>query len=545
MTIRSYLDITGPIDSDTPFVVLCEILESHGKITDKLTIDKLTKVHYLIRDLAPIDLETNKLKCMSLFVNPRVTTWTVGTLNRAFKFLCKPKITENFKYGRQTPDNIRSLNAGVLYRECKKHNIKLNVTSTIEEMAIKLRYTLFPATDITMYITYKLPELNKETLLSLLSLIGVSDRSSLVITKPTKVPNTDDEAIASCAYYYNVDISKSLCPMGAFQYVSQDPISFANADLRQQPEPYPNLKFHFNPNLPFEYYSTESLSSLIHEEGLIARDMKQAYNLLVDAYSKPNFRLIGNAKETMINCDDVNNFNYGEVVYLEEFAFSLNELRDYFAVKGMLINPTSKNGNLLKNYQIKKLITICKNYPSSASNCLLQKMNEIEELQRKLSDKHREFIHHINKQNDKRQDVIETFWKLHELSMYMRGWDGQSQLPIEEALVNDPIAVEEKVYNSLIEFCNKLELLEEETRDRILNLNLYCMREDGLRTTTLDDMVPTLGLRLELVKGGEELQTIESCIRISSNYFAATSHYILTSLGCNMPYDLSKLRYIS
>ena len=54
-----------------------------------------------------------------------------------------------------------------------------------------------------------------------------------------------------------------------------------------------------------------------------------------------------------------------------------------------------------------------------------------------------------------------------------------------------------------------------------------------------------IGQRIEIVKTGDREDNIFSCIRISSNRFAATHDRILSRLDKKKPFDISKLRNIS
>jgi hypothetical protein len=543
------LDISGPIDSATPFVVLIEIYESYGGEATDIAIEQAPKILRTILRLTPEPIARDCLAYPRLarLVNPSVL-WTHGKLRKAFKFLLAPTINRDFRAGRQSPKDLYAINARILYRRCRELGFSLSLTTTLEEMAAMVRLAMFPPPDIYLYLSNRLGELPLTQLIELTIKVGLPEKRSGQVTYPILDRETTDpeQAIAIVAYHYNVDISESMDPILAYSLVKDSHNLFCNPDTRQHPERYPCLNYHFNPSLPLGYYSNNALTSLMAQEGLTATTREDSYNRLVEIHRGTTFRLTGTATTTLIYNLDVSQISFGKVVFLGDTALTLEELKDYFVSCCNLINPASETQELLTSQQIRKLKAICRNYPSEEASNLLEQIDRIEQILSCSCRQHSDFIKDFRLMDTRtRELIVAIFWSLHKLAMYMRGWDGQGPLPITQAPVDNQCEVDVRVTEAIADLDDKLHALPEELRRRIMELNLYCQREDGLRVSTPQDTVPTFGLRLELVRGGNDLETIESCIRVSSNYFAATSHYYLRSLGETPPYDLSALRYIS
>jgi len=554
----SSLDITGPCDTNTPTVVLIEILESHAidisQALDTMDIGLLrVKMLRTISRLTPLEFgDSRDYPAMARFVNAKVS-WTSGTLRKAFKFLTSKKpIPRQFKAQRQTPQEPYSINARQLYRACRELSIQLNSDTSLEQMATLYRLTKYPPPDVYLYLTTRIAELPQRELVKLLSIVGVEhielDKERLQTTARQDCNDASDpyQAIVLAAREYCVDISQSLCPTMAYSLVMNSPELFRHPDTRQHPEAYPCLEYHFNPSLPIELYNNNALTSLISLEGLTAVSREDSYDKLQQAAKCPTFQLQGHATTTAVYSEQVDSFPFGCVVYYGDSAISLRELHDTFHNTCSFLNPMSEHGQMFKPEEIRKLTAICQRFPSPDSTDLLATIDRVETILGVCSQQHTQFLRSYHQwDRDIKNKVVEVWKSLHRLAMYMRGWDGNGPLPITSAPVDDQVQVDVRVTEAIIDFDQRLASLPNEIKRTIMDLNLYCYRNGELRVSTPQDTVPSLGLRLELVRGGSDLETIESCIRTSSNYFAATSYYYLKSLGCEPDYDLSKLRYIS
>lgn len=543
------LDLSGPIDERTPITVLEELLDSYGvSVSTPLDSSVVPKVIRTIRGLPQptITKECRDNRLIARLVNPRVT-WTATSLRKAFKFLLKPRIERDFHPGRQTPKDPKGINARIIYRECRRLGIDcLSPNTSLEEMATALRLAMFPPPDLCLYLSGRIGELPLAQLIELTLKVGVPREERGQVTYPITdtEPQSPEQAIAITAYHYSVDISESLCPLLAHSLVKDSPELFQSADTSQHPEKYPCLNYHFNPRLPIGYYSNNTLFNLMLQEGLTASSREDSYRRLSEIARSVTFRLTGSATTTLIYAQDVAELGFGQVVFLADSAFSLIELRDHFRSCCNLINPLSTSQELLTPAQVARLKALCRSFPSPEATELLQQIEHNELVLSNSSRQHADFIKDIQ-QLGYREPIIAIFEALHTLAMYMRGWDGRGPLPITQAPVDNQVEVDVRVTQAIADLDAKLHSLPQSLRSRVLELNLYCQREDGLRVMTPQDTVPTLGLRLELVRGGSDLETIESCIRVSSNYFAATSHYYLMSFGKKLPYNLATLRYIS
>ena len=54
----------------------------------------------------------------------------------------------------------------------------------------------------------------------------------------------------------------------------------------------------------------------------------------------------------------------------------------------------------------------------------------------------------------------------------------------------------------------------------------------------------TIKDRINIVRGGEEGNTMNSCIRMSSNKFCSSAYYYMVLIGFRMPFSISEVSHI-
>lgn len=151
----SLLDVTGPLDDDTPYIVLQEIAEVHNinlenerralfstestkEFREKgisLRIASLVEPYTFHRPLHIKDLPA-----ASIFVN-RGVLWTIESLNSAMNFIIffskHPGFPPdgNVIYGKPVPYRPTSFTACMLYRLLKDRNVKIHKYCTLRHLA--------------------------------------------------------------------------------------------------------------------------------------------------------------------------------------------------------------------------------------------------------------------------------------------------------------------------------------------------------------------------------------------------------------------------
>ena len=146
----SKLDISGPLDEDTPIVVLAEIAEAFD-IPCEIDLDAGELIPPHVNIITSIAARSNKfvfhypLKQSEVIIAThlinRNVPWDIQTLQRAmnftFLFVRSPTVpsVKNFVYGQALPTNPESFCACMLYRLLRINGIATNKELTLEQMA--------------------------------------------------------------------------------------------------------------------------------------------------------------------------------------------------------------------------------------------------------------------------------------------------------------------------------------------------------------------------------------------------------------------------
>ncbi len=144
--------------------------------------------------------------------------------------------------------------------------------------------------------------------------------------------------------------------------------------------------------------------------------------------------------------------------------------------------------------------------------------------------------------------VQKIFSKLLEASMYMRGWDGIGDYPLETVASDDIELDDSRACDSLYE----LNLLIEESskcglkRD-ILDIPLVKYEHKTNKYEPSRDSANgyTLSERLYLLAYGNMTENEYSCMKESSNWFLATGHMVLKSVEIDPGFDVKRVIWAS
>lgn len=128
------------------------------------------------------------------------------------------------------------------------------------------------------------------------------------------------------------------------------------------------------------------------------------------------------------------------------------------------------------------------------------------------------------------KDCLELILKI---GMYMRGWDGCSQYPLKSKDTNGKVD-ETKLMEALWRLKDLLETDWYHLRD------IYLMKYNYGKWT-IDESYPTLIERLSIVLNTKE---VDSCIRMTSNVFVATSWIYLSEFYEEISFDIKELSFI-
>lgn len=569
------IQISGSIDIHTPLCVLLEIASAHGIRYSSRVVEDPDFAWRLMREIGrtpTLTLSPQDASChryIARFVNSS-SEWTLPRLGRAFDHLlgfysCPnilSKIKIDFEAGQQTQDSLYKINGCVLYAACKQLGVQTTVNTTLEEMAMMVRLSKYSSRELSLSLSSQMQNLNQTKLLEIALLVGIglptvshsrleqygqeAQHSSI-----TDVGIDDDpsKAIAYAAYLYNTDISSSLSPCIAYQLVKNG-----------VHHNYPKLDRLFNHTLPSTVYNMECLQSLLGREGQpsTVRDKQVAYAQLVDIQLSETFHLCSEVKDPkftatctaiyMLDLVDIPKntlIGYG-ISGRPLIPFTVDELETSFRTNVSFSNPASEVGSLFSEIALLKLEAICRSNTKEEFNRLGLTIESVRRVLRSCSSQQQDFLRIYQRLSEQEQQlVVESFQSLHRLAMYMRGWDGENPvLPIVHAPVDSQDAVDIKVTEGLSNFDDCINQLDT-MKDTIMNLPVMRYRGGTIQVAAPNNPGSTIRSRLDLVRQGPDAQTIDSCIRMTSNWLAATSHVYLNLFGHAPNYDLTTIRDIA
>ena len=392
----SRLKIVDEIGCDTPRTVLEEICICSG-IKFEENLDKnlekiLNKIRKYSSQSVSKEYENDKesLRIIARYVNPTCKNWKRNSLMKAFLFLQSFE-DENITYedphfisGLQTPENLKSLNACVLYKLCKKFSINVNYNTSITQMesSVKLYLQLkSPSTKSSIkekiYDEIRFYSNNTE-LVNLINIIdkpislnlkGKSDKkkfkkgtysyedyskcadriSNLNLSQTQLSPKNALEAIVCAALFYKIDITCCEDPYSEYSLMKKTPYFPNDTNLLERmrevnihPDSLmnPYLNLFFNPNLPENMYATRDLISLFSEE-ICEENNEEYYTSLQLAYLTETFihgrqGVISNVENTFL--EKIEEKEYDEIVVFgirnptsRMRAYTYAELTDTFS----------------------------------------------------------------------------------------------------------------------------------------------------------------------------------------------------------------------
>lgn len=501
----------------------------------------------------------------------------------------------DFHFGLQTPTAVENLNACVLYRIATYNKIRLHPHMNLENLAtaVTLAYKseVFGRNILYQTINY-LPRTNYsqvycEMIKNTESEVDpyLLEDTSYIIQQKAEYdaivnsyeqltskgfllnrikPVSSSEAITISALLHKIDISPSCYPTDEIkklqlgtksEYIPIDPVFSALYLLN--PEAY-DLSKTFNPRLPEEIYDESDLYQLAKLEGYTKRDLARdsPYFCLQNAY----------LTNTFYHGKFINAVNTETTIYNEDIDELTNDEVLCFGMKGEYLVATTYKEicdslKFYKNFQIpfrpftgsfsdmslRKLKNLCYRFSSGESE-------EISIQKKELLDA----INIAELYTDEKWESIKSFFHLYEsvdvedqkeiykslicllhLTMYMRGWVGMGVYPVKKALVEDQIMVDLKTTEAIAEFAKT------KYYPVIRDLPLLYYKDGEFYVNSDEDIGLTIGERLDIVIDGESHENYDSCIRLSSNFFAASVYKFMIVLGLNPQFDIRDLRDIS
>jgi len=606
--VLSRLNIVGKVDMDTPLCVLEEILDAHrvgyqkGVIREKYRVEIVNYIDKLQPITIKPPLRLQQLRILTSYINnDRKLLWTKNKLFDSLRFLQKfdksfsvdlDEIDPDFECGAQTPDNPAKLNTCVLFKICQENGFQTKVHTTMEEMAQCVRllksgpdkiYQLLNnftqnstihniVNSLILGNPVTIDEVSPEEPLNYTSLNQYIDISyinglSIPIELVKRIhPRSSIEAVALAALVFKKDISLSSYPICEYRRLQSTNYGYVPYDdnLRKIHILNPSLldlTKTFNPLFPEQYYKSEDLLQMAMQEGYTLEELHgvNIYEILQISQLLDNFypglypEIIN--EETPVTLDEVSALDPGMIVCYgvrrEQLkAFNIEGLISHFRIVKTFAHPTDV-GVTFSPQIIKKLKSIASDTISGTETSqhlkreLLEVIEEVEFLSDETLSKAKRFYQSFQSaSNEIKEEIHQTIRELLHLSMYMRGWKGEGHpFPIREAPVDDQLSVDLKVTESIQRFENLCSNLEEIGN---LIMDLPLLRYQGEFNPSYSERDGyTVSDRIRIVKRGDETGNIASCIRLTSNWLAATAYRYLTLIGESPPFPVDELRYIS
>lgn len=392
-------------------------------------------------------------------------------------------------------------------------------------------------------------------------------------------PRTHVEAVAMSAIFYKMDISKVRNPLAEYQELCRTPffpIDRNLAKMLQHANKYPDsldnprLDFVFNPNLPANLYEESDMLSMYIKEGYKNTDLRDedAYSILQTAYLLPTFihgkqSEISNTETTML--DEISDLEYDNVVLYgvrnhPMRAYTYGELADVFGNLKRFQMPDGNN-SIFSERIIQKLYDLChKDQRSTESDSAFRERLELGEAidrvrlyLRTNQAQVKEFVERYERFDDNQKQQVRRFITLlMHSAMYMRGWTGEGPYPLSASDTNVEYSeqpnIDLRITNSIQELDQMLIELNNLDGDfgeltKQLPLIFYHYQSEELLPSTRQEEGLTIYERINIVKGGEN-SSVQSCVRMSSNRFAASAYYYMRLLSMPVEFNISDLAHI-
>jgi len=233
------------------------------------------------------------------------------------------------------------------------------------------------------------------------------------------------------------------------------------------------------------------------------------------------------------------------------YIYKYSELFEYFKTCGQFLNPASTNNSSFDFLSIEKLLLLCSHNQKIMEDCeqfivrsvLYSKIEQIKEV---LINFTPDAFWLSECYWEKKEEIKMFLSLLFRLSMFMRGWDEETEYPISKSLVSDEgkINVDLNVSKAIVDledFCQK----EGDFGLKLFRLHLMRYRgKQFIISNNFDDGL-TIQERINIVKMGESGNQITSCIRTSSNWLASSYYYYTLAIREKPNFDINDMASIA
>jgi hypothetical protein len=501
---------------------------------------------------------------------------------RRSSFLPEPRTLLPVFFGRPTNKRPRSLGPCILSRYALDNRIRITPDTTFQDLC----NTFLLCAMTTDEIQRMLSCLSKSDLLEALTAGMKNDKVSSLLSTPcalnrNKLENkirismnkditstqSNEEVVARAAKEFGVDVSPSPCPHLEYWQLSRCstcneeyfPLSVALQSLYDEDfKENSSVRIHerFNP-LFRTLYTQAQLRSFALFEGYSEDEVQEhdAENLLLSLRKQQNiFRGKKHCSNTLtpVLFDNISECNpescvtffipaSDETMQSSFVATTFDEIALVFRQYQSFVNPADNYSPLSKRI-VNKLSNIAQ--LSASGSTLIESIRQVRVVLDKSAQTTRNFVAAYSELDEQgKKSVRDALRSITELAMYMRGWSGEGEYPLENTQ-SDMEVVEARVVEELVRTKQALEVCS--IKQHILSLPLVAY--DNIRgewkTSTDTEAGRTIGERLDIVSGQSDTN-IHSCIRSSSNWLASSAHLYMRMVADETLFDISRLRTIA
>lgn len=533
------------LDLNAPIFIISEL---SGHLNLELKCSNLIRVSYrhkLIKIIKKSDYSSDDYADVPIFINKNLKLkWNYKTIHQAYKHISSfyehsqyKNIKSDFEYGPITPQVPNSIDIIIAYGACIYFGIESLVHDKKDPQKILRGYLSQSLYTLRKNILVNLKQYNKRDLFILSSIS--SDPPNInydLLNKLTNydigTPQNDYEAIVNSAYVFNLDLTKVSTPLEIYNRVIKNP------QIRNY---IPNLSQKFNPKLSIRFYKEEILRSMLHRYGYDVTQWSKIY-----MYNKCHEMYILNTFETgihrpLLNKDtplfkrSVETISHTECLsYGNEesgyYIYTFEDLYKCFKYYNQPVRPENTQ-ETFNDLELKQIINIC-NCKTKYADKIRKKLITILSIQSRIP-KQIKVLKNVPK------DILNQAFDLFTDSvMYMRGWKGSGEYPIEDTLIKDQIKVDANVSTSVTKL---IDFIEQHDLNNILNLPLVEYKNNQYYENKLQVKGYTIGDRIKIL--GDHTN-INSCIRTSSNWFLASIHKYSILLNLIPRFNINKVRKI-
>lgn len=528
----SWLQVTGVLDENTPIGVIQEIAESRG-----LTLQSDIPISWMVdffNTTATGSLRVDDYAGWGRFLNPRSPMpWTPEGLSTARAFF--QQATEAFHsnffrglpMGPLTEATPRSLNHCLLYRLGRLLGTPMTRATDL--------YQVFQGTEDPVIIN-ELPD------------FPAPADDEIPELRATEFPP-----------FYEADDDDTIPDL--VDNAEEGPVP-DNYNLNPEYSyPWLSIEYTFSPRLQERVYTPGHLSWLAQQWGLSETQIAEegsVYAALRFAYLTNNFhpgaRPGVENTHTPVYLTPLTEippelwlcFGYHDNIDNHYQATTYAELTETFLQRKALVNPCA-NYELLTSSQLRWLRKITETHYAfdtpevgMAKRDLLRALQSLETQQQAEVTELSRFLHHYRELPATEQEALRgTFQRLWELALAMRGWlHDAAPWPLEHAPVEDQVAVDLRVTEKWARF----EEADLQTGRRVSGLPLYRYTKDHYERGRSSKDGLTITQRLHIIRRNT---TIEACIRMSSNWLAASANYYWEQVTGKPFCDITRLASIA